>query len=97
MNIYNEYGKEIEKTLRLATNSLAIKMLKKKDDITIAVKKPKNDFNTCFSTCQGFALSRRHNMTIVMYKEDMWCPIPVIGYGLEKKPQEYLEGRRKCF
>ena len=47
------------------------------------------------STCQCFSLSRRFGTTIAQLKEDMWCPEPVLGFGLAEPPRYFLEGRNR--
>lgn len=34
-------------------------------------------------------------MSIAMLKEDMWCPEPVIGFGLVEPPQYFLDGHNR--
>jgi uncharacterized protein (DUF169 family) len=87
-----EYADQIEKHLRLISYPLAVKLLKVEEDIPEGAKRPKRDFGTCLSTCQVFALSRRFGKSIAMLKEDMWCPEPVIGYGLAEPPKYFLDG-----
>lgn len=81
--------------LRLATIPFAIKLLRSKDEIPKNAKKPVKDFQACLSTCQAFTLTRRHGMTVAQLKEDMWCPMPVMGFGLAETPQMYLEGHNR--
>lgn len=40
-------------------------------------------------------MSRRYGMSIAMLKEDMWCPEPVIGYGLVEPPKYFLDGHNR--
>jgi len=80
---YKDYGEEIEKLLFLKTSPLAVKMLKKKEDIPEGAIRPKKDYGYHFAQCQAFAMSRRgRKATIAMLKEDNWCPAPVSAYGL---------------
>lgn len=90
-----KYAEEIEKHVRPATYPFAVKMLRSVDEIPEGAKRPKRDFAKCLSACQGFALVRRYGMSIAMLKEDMWCPEPVIGFGLAEAPQYFLEGRNR--
>ena len=91
MNILHEYGNKIETYLKLSTFALAIKLIKKKKDIPFVAKRPKKDFGYHLSLCQAFAISRREGTSFTMLKEDMWCFEPVIGLGLAKSPQYFLE------
>ena len=95
MNIYNEYGKRIEKQIRPKSYPLALKMLKREEDIPIEAKRPRRDFAACMSACQCFALSRTKGDTIAQLFEDNWCPEPVIGFGLAEPPQYFLDGNNR--
>lgn len=92
---YNEYGRRISEQIRPLSYPLAVKMLKSEDDIPSDAERPKRDFNACMSTCQAFALSRKFGSTIAQMFEDMWCPEPVIGYGLAEPPEYFLEGHNR--
>ena len=81
---FRQAGKELGKRLRLRTIPLAIKMLKSEKEIPPRAKRPYKDFGHRLSTCQVFALSRREGQAIAAFKEDMWCPEPLIGYGIEE-------------
>jgi uncharacterized protein (DUF169 family) len=78
------FGEELERRLRLKTSPLGIKLLKSPEEIPKGSKRPLKDFGYHLSTCQAFAMSRRAGVTIASLKEDMWCPEPVIGYGIEE-------------
>jgi len=95
LNILHEYGNKIEAHLKLNTFTLAIKLLKSKKDIPSIAKRPKKDFGYHLSLCQAFAISRREGTSFAMFKEDMWCFEPVIGLGLAKAPQYFLEGNNR--
>lgn len=92
LNIFNEYGKQIEQQIRPKSYPLAIKMLRSEKDLVKEAKRPKHDFGLCMSTCQCFTLSRRSGETIAQLFEDMWCPEPVIGFGLKEPPTYFLKG-----
>ncbi|HZK12183.1 MAG TPA: DUF169 domain-containing protein [Atribacterota bacterium] len=95
LNILHEYGNKIETYLKLNTFALAVKLLKNKKEIPSNAKRPKKDFGYHLSLCQAFAISRREGMPFAMLKEDMWCFEPVIGLGLAKVPQYFLEGHNR--
>jgi len=95
LDIFCKYGEEIEKQLRLKSFPLAIKLLRKKEDIPEGAKRPKRDLGKHLSTCQAFSMSRRQGMSLAMLKEDMWCFEPVIGYGFAKPPKYFLEGHNR--
>ncbi len=95
MSKWNEYAERIEEHIRPMSYPLAIKLLESEKDIPEGAIRPKRDFGTCLSTCQCLALSRKFGTTIVQLKEDMWCPEPVIGFGLAEPPQYFLEGNNR--
>ena len=95
MNVFNEYAKRIEEQIRPTSYPLAIKLLESEEDIPEGARRPKKDFRACMSTCQCFSLSRRFGITIAQTMEDMWCPEPVIGFGLAEPPQDFLEGHNR--
>jgi uncharacterized protein (DUF169 family) len=89
------YATQIEKQIRLKTYPLGIKMLRSEEDIPQGFMRPRRDTGHCLSTCQAFALSRMSGAKIAMLKEDMWCYLPVIGYGIAPPPREFLDGRNR--
>jgi uncharacterized protein (DUF169 family) len=91
----HKQGQEIDRRLRLETFPLAVKLLEKEEDIPEAAQRPLKDLGYRMNVCQGFAMSRRNGTTIAMLKEDMWCVEPVIGYGIEKPPKYFMEGRNR--
>lgn len=88
----NRYGEEIEQRLLLKTSPIAIKLIKKEADIPEGAIRPKRDLGVHVGLCQGFAMSRRELATIAMLKEDNWCYVPVLAFGLSRPPEAYLEG-----
>jgi uncharacterized protein (DUF169 family) len=70
-------------------------MLRSIDEVPEGAKRPKKDFGHCLSACQGFTLVRRYGMSLAMLKEDMWCPEPVVGFGLAEAPQYFLDGHNR--
>lgn len=95
MSILHEYGNKMETYLKLNTFTLAVKLLESKKNIPSLAKRPKKDFGYHLSLCQALAISRREGTSFVMLKEDMWCFEPVIGLGLAKAPQYFLEGHNR--
>jgi uncharacterized protein (DUF169 family) len=95
MTNVRSYGEELERRLRLWSFPLAIKLLEKEDDIPPNAYRPLRDSGYHLSLCQAYQISRRGGRTVAMLKEDMWCPEPVIGYGLEEPPQYFMEGHNR--
>ena len=80
-SVFNEYGEELERRIRLLTFPLAIKLLEKETDIPEGAERPLRDFGYRMTLRQGYALSRKESKLIAMFKEDMWCFEPIVGYG----------------
>jgi uncharacterized protein (DUF169 family) len=95
LSIYNEYGKRIEKQIRPASYPLAIKMIKDESEIPKDAFRPTKDLKAANTTCQCFALSRKQGKVTAQLFEDMWCPEPVIGYGIVEPPKFFLEGHNR--
>ena len=95
MTIYNEYSRRIEAQIRPGSHPLAVKLLRNEDEIPPEAKRPRRDYQACLSTCQAFALSRKYGETVAQLLEDMWCPEPVIGFGLQPPPTYFLKGHNR--
>ena len=95
LKVYQEYGEELDRRLRLKTFPLALKMLKKEEDIPEGAKRPQKDFGHHFSLCQVFQISRREGKVMAMLKEDHWCFEPVVGYGLGEPPDDFMQGHNR--
>ena len=93
--VFHDYGEEFERRIRLQTFPLAVKLLEKEIDIPEGAERPLRDFGYHVPLCQGYAMSRKEGKTIAMFKEDMWCFEPVVGYGWAQPPQYFLEGHNR--
>jgi uncharacterized protein (DUF169 family) len=92
LNDFNGFGEEIERRLLLRTSPVAIKLLETEKDIPEGALRPKRDLGFHLGLCQAFALSRREKKTVAMLKEDHWCYLPVIAFGLAEPPDFFLQG-----
>jgi uncharacterized protein (DUF169 family) len=95
MSKFNEYAFRIEDQIRPSSHIIAVKMLESTDEAPIDAKRPTKDYGKCMATCQSFALTRKYGETIVQLFEDMWCPEPVIGFGLSEPPEFFFQGRNR--
>ena len=89
---FNRWGEELELRLQLRTSPIAIKMLRREEEIPPGTLRPKRDLGVHLALCQAFAKSRREKLTVAMLKEDHWCYVPVIAHGLAESPEFYLQG-----
>ena len=87
IKIYNKYSEKLESLLVLQTSPIAVKMLKNKTDIPEKTLRPKKDKGKHYAQCQAFSLSRRDKFTVAMFKEDSWCPGPIMAYGFVPPPE----------
>ncbi len=88
----NSFGEEMERRLQLPTSPVAVKLLEKEGDIPAGAVRPKKDRGSHLALCQAFAMSRREKATVAMLKEDHWCYMPVIAFGLSEPPDFFLQG-----
>ena len=89
---FKGYGEELERRLQLRTSPIAVKLIKSEDEIPEGALRPMRDLGYHLALCQGFAMSRRNKKTMAMLKEDHWCYMPVIAFGLAEAPDFFLEG-----
>jgi uncharacterized protein (DUF169 family) len=94
---YNRYGENLERLLLLNTSPIAVKMLKKEEDIPERALRPKRDRSYHLAQCQAFAMSRRERATVAMLKEDNWCPAPLIAYGLVPFPDDPVARKQNTY
>ena len=93
----NAYGSDLLNMLVLRTYPIAIKMLKNDTETPKGAVRPKRDLKTHYAACQAFGIVRRRETTLAMFIEDHWCFEPIIGYGLVKPPDDFLEGSGSAF
>ncbi len=79
--------------LRLQSFPIAIKMLTEGEPIPGKARRPFQDMERRFSTCQGYNMVRRYGWTIAMTKEDMQCSLGVLVLGFDKPLPIYTEGK----
>lgn len=92
LDILHQYANELEKRLRLQSYPVAIKLVTSEESAPDDAERPVRDLGYPIALCQGYALSRKEGKTIAMFKEDMACFEPVVGYGWSKPPQYFLDG-----
>jgi len=92
MSDLNGFGEEIERRVQLRSSPIAIRLLKNEKEIPAGALRPARDLGLHLALCQAFAMSRREKKTVAMLKEDQWCYLPVIAFGLAEPPDFFLEG-----
>lgn len=92
MSDFRSFGEELERRLLLRTSPIAIALLGSEEDIPLGAVRPRRDLGSHLALCQAFAMSRREKKTVAMLKEDHWCYVPVLAFGLAEPPDYFLEG-----
>lgn len=95
LQVYRDYGDELDKRLRPKTYPLALKLLRNERDIPEGAQRPKKNLGYQLSLCQTFQISRREGKTMAMLKEDHWCFEPVVGFGLGEPPDYFMQGNNR--
>lgn len=91
----HELGTELEAWLRMRVHPIAVKLLKTREEVPEGAIVPTRDWGHKFSLCQSFARSQRNGETVAMFKEDNWCPEPVLGLGFAERIPYFLEGHHR--
>lgn len=91
----HELGTELERWLRMRVHPIAVMMMKDREDVPEDAVIPTRDWGHKYSLCQAFAKAQRDELTIAMFKEDMWCFEPVLGLGLAESIPYFLEGNHR--
>jgi uncharacterized protein (DUF169 family) len=78
--------------LLLQSYPIAIKMLTEGEPVSEKARRPLQDMERRFSTCQSYNMVRRYGWTIAMTKEDMQCSLGVLVLGFDKPLPIYTEG-----
>ncbi len=95
MTLLHDLDSQLCDQLRLSSYPLAVKLLGSETDVPAGCVRPSRDLGYRLSTCQAFAMSRRRGLAIAQLLDDMWCPEPVIGYGLAEPPRTFLAGHNR--
>jgi len=95
LNEVHECAVELERWLRMRVHPIAVKMLKNRGEIPEDAIVPTRDWGHKYALCQSYARSQRDGLTIAMFKEDLWCFEPVIGFGLAERLRYFLEGHHR--
>ena len=78
---YHEIGKKIEKYLRPETYPIALKLIRKEDEIPEESKRPNSDLKIQNFLCQNFTMARRYGWTMAVMEEDCVCKVARAVYG----------------
>jgi len=90
-----ECSNALRRELGLSSSPIALSLVLAGAEVPADLNRPRRDHGICLAQCQAFALARKNHLGLALLKEDMWCPEPVIGYGLCSPPREFIEGRNR--
>jgi uncharacterized protein (DUF169 family) len=95
LETYHELGRSLSELLRLQTFPLAIKLIKREDEMPEKTRRP-SSLNMRITMCQGYTMSRRIGWTIGLTAADMKCTPNLIVYGFAelKDPGAFVEAFR---
>ena len=80
---YHDIGKKIENFLRPSTFPIAIKLIRKEDEIPEGSKRPNATLKIQTFLCQNFSMVRRYGWTMAVMEEDCVCKVARMIYGWE--------------
>lgn len=88
----NRMGHALELWLRMRVHPIALKFVKKLDELPDATTIPSRDMGKKLNLCQAFSMVQREGSTIAMFIDDHWCFEPVIGLGFAERVAKFLAG-----
>jgi uncharacterized protein (DUF169 family) len=91
----HEAGRELEQWLRIRVHPVAVKLLSDREEVPKEAIIPTRDWGYKYALCQSLARSQRNDEIIAMFKEDNWCPEPVVGLGFADRIPYFLEGHHR--
>jgi len=90
--VLRDFSEAVEEHVRPETYPVTIKMLRKGDTAPKKLLKPTKDFGHRVALCQVWTMVRRWGLSLVVMKEDQYCPFAAINFGFSKTPKFYREG-----
>ena len=81
-------GKALQEELILRYSPIALKLLRREEDIPAGTVRPWRDEGNRLAMCQAFALVRRNRKAYTLLKEDHWCVWPLVGDGMVELDDE---------
>lgn len=91
----HDKGRQLEEWLRMRVHPIAIKLVRDGEDVPEEAIIPTKDWGHKYALCQSLAKSQRSGETIAMFKEDHWCPEPVVGLGFAERIPHFLDGHHR--
>ncbi len=95
MRTKEELCADLRNFLGLRSYLIAVRMLRKEEEVPQDAIQPLRDMGRHLSMCQLFSLVRRQGQKMVMLHKDNWCVEPVIGFGYTEVPEYFLTGANR--
>lgn len=95
MRKFDSLLQDLSTYLKLPSQPVAVKMLRKGEKPPVPVKFPLQDFRKKMVLCQAWTIARRHEETVCMRYEDMRCAPSVLAMGF-KPPIPYFSDGHLC-
>jgi uncharacterized protein (DUF169 family) len=86
-----QLGEALEKSVRPATQPVAIKVAREGEEIPQKARRPKKDFGNPVAACQGLTMARTLGWSLVLGKEDHGCGMASVFAG-HIAPDRFREG-----
>ena len=98
MEILNNFKKVVDKYLSIRSSPVAIKLLKRNEDIPSNMGRPRRDLGESVRPCVGWHLARHQGLPVAMLLEDFTtaCPSGVFVFGLMEPTSTWLNGELSC-
>jgi uncharacterized protein (DUF169 family) len=94
MEIFKEFKEVIDEQLHLASLPIAIKFIKREQDIPKEIGRPMRDLGGPIRPCTGYHLVRHQGLSLAMLEEDfsIACPAGLFIFGIFEPIKPWIEG-----
>ena len=89
---YEQEARELESYIRPAAFPMAVRVLKKGEELPPKVRQPYRDLKVRISICQAMGMARRYGWTIALGPQDQSCPIAQVAMGFGEALPFFTEG-----
>ena len=94
MEVLKEFNRIISEQLHLATIPMAIRFIRKEDELPEKVGRPRRDLGGPIRPCTAFHLVRHLGLSVAMLEEDFstGCPAGFFIFGIAEPLEPWIEG-----
>jgi len=86
------FAQAMEKHIRPDTFPVAIRMMRKGEDLPPRTKRPLKDMDVRVAICQAIGMARRQGWAIAVGTEDLSCPLAQVAFGFQPNVDYYKDG-----